>query len=151
MSVEQQIKAALKEVEDPEVPLSIVEMGLIDSIKVINDSHVEIELSPCFSSCPGRDFILKQVKRRINELGFTVDVKWHAIPTWSVRRITPEARAKLHVFGVGVKDPDYTYVTCPNCGSSNTEKQKDFGSSVSRALYYCNDCRNPFEALRGDW
>jgi transposase-like protein len=37
---------------------------------------------------------------------------------------------------------------CPYCGSSNTERKSEFGSTACKAIHYCADCRQPFEEFK---
>ena len=46
-----------------------------------------------------------------------------------------------------VDDPT---VTCPFCGSTDTERYSRFGMEISKQGYFCNDCRSPFERIKYD-
>jgi ring-1,2-phenylacetyl-CoA epoxidase subunit PaaD len=147
----EQILEALADVEDPEVPLNIVEMGLVKSVAVPPAGHIKVELAPCYAACPGRIYILEQVKKRIGEIDPGVEVAWSTEPYWRSSLITLESRKKMRAFSVGIREPGATSMQCPHCGSENTHLEKEFGSSVSKVVFYCDECRNPFEALRGSW
>ena len=138
-------------VQDPEVPVNIVEMGLVKSVAVGDDGHLEVELAPCYAACPGRTYMLERARSLLHELDPEATVSWSAEPYWRSTLLTPAARHTLREFGVGVKEPGAADLECPFCGSHQTRPEKEFGSTVSLSLFYCDACRNPFEALRGSW
>lgn len=144
------VLTALAEIEDPEVPVSIVALGLVQRVDV-QDGHVEVELAPTYAACPGRAYILGEAERRLRQLSPDVIVRWSNAPTWKRQRITPRALADLRDFGVGVPAPEGNRVACPYCGASETRLEREFGSAVCKALFYCDACRTPFEALKGSW
>jgi ring-1,2-phenylacetyl-CoA epoxidase subunit PaaD len=39
-------------------------------------------------------------------------------------------------------------VACPYCGSADTEVRSAFGPTACKALWYCNECRQPFEHFK---
>lgn len=147
----EQILEALSDVEDPEVPLNILEMGLVKSVAISADGHPQVELAPCYAACPGRMYILEQVKKRLGKIDPGVEVTWSTEPYWRTSLVVPEGRKKMRAFGVGIREPGSACMQCPHCGSENTHLEKEFGSSVSKVVFYCDDCKNPFEALRGRW
>lgn len=141
---------ALAEVEDPELPIAITEMGLVHAVSV-RGGAVRVELLPTFSGCPALEVIRDRVRRRVAALpGIqTVDVAFVFEPAWTVGRITEAGRARLREHGVsvpraGLAEP----ATCPHCGSTNTVLENPFGPTLCRAIYYCRDCRNPVERFK---
>ncbi|MCY0900193.1 MAG: phenylacetate-CoA oxygenase subunit PaaJ [Firmicutes bacterium] len=146
MVSKQEILTKLEQVMDPEIPgLNIVDMGMVSHIRI--GETVEVDLLPTFLGCPALDVIRRRVEETLHEyqpvVRFTYDIPW------SSDRISPEGRARLLHWGVAppasaeAQDP-----ACPLCGSSNTEKQSRFGPTLCRALYYCRDCQQPFEAIK---
>lgn len=146
MVSEHEILTKLQQVMDPEIPgLNIVDMGMVSRIRI--GETVEVDLLPTFLGCPALDVIRRRVEDALHEyqpvVRFTYDIPW------SSDRISPEGRSQLLRWGVAppasaeTQDP-----ACPLCGSSNIEKQSRFGPTLCRALYYCRDCQQPFEAIK---
>jgi len=143
----------LREVEDPEVPVNIVDLGLVVRCNWGADGCLEIDLVPTRWSCPAREYFEQQIVRRLRErLGIAgVRVQW-AREGWSVDRLSEAGRAVLREYGVAVpgKDPGTgrEVVRCPYCGSDQVRRDTRFGKSLCRAIWYCSGCRNPFEVMK---
>ena len=148
---------ALEDVKDPEIPVvSLVEMGIIRRVDVSNHKVV-VSMTPTFSGCPAMHVMQAAVVERIRQLGAeAVEVKMVLTPPWSSDWITDEARAKLTAFGLA-PPPRHAgrieiifseQVTCPYCGSDNTTVKNTFGSTLCRAIFYCNNCQQPFEQFK---
>jgi len=97
---EDEIRDALREVLDPEYPVSLVDLGLIRGIEV-DGSKAHITLTYTCMGCPAMDMIQDDVRERLLEmLGIEevdIEVVW---PTWSKRDITPLGRKQLKEVGV---------------------------------------------------
>jgi metal-sulfur cluster biosynthetic enzyme len=93
--------AALHEVDDPELPISLVDLGLIYDVR-IEAGHVEVDLTFTATGCPCVGFIKQDVEERLlQEPGIdrvTIHEVWD--PPWTVDRVTAAGRAKLKSFGV---------------------------------------------------
>lgn len=97
---------ALKEVRDPELPISVVDMGLIYDIRERDDgaSGVRLDVTMTFTAtaCPCMELMLMDVKDRLLEdarvRSVTIDVVWD--PPWTRGMITEEGRATLKKYGV---------------------------------------------------
>lgn len=93
---------ALEEVDDPEYPISVIDMGLIYSIR-LQGSHAIIELTFTSMGCPCMEYILHDIRQRIlaepdvNEVD--LQIVWD--PPWTVRQMTPEALTRLQEWGIG--------------------------------------------------
>lgn len=150
---------ALNAVKDPEIPaVSVVEMGMVDTVEVEGNS-VCVTLLPTFTGCPAVDVIKQDVEAAVAALEGvqSVQVDFSFDPPWTTDRITPEGRAKLRGFGIAPPWSSAVLITeiglprsatCPFCGSKNTRAENIFGPTPCRALYYCDDCRNPFEQFK---
>ena len=95
--------AALSEVQDPEMPINLVDLGVIYGI----DEHegvVEVELTFTAMGCPASDFILEDVRERLlREEGVRevrVKVVWD--PPWTSARMTQAGRDALEAWGLAV-------------------------------------------------
>ncbi len=93
--MKEKIIEKLKEIEDPEIGIDIVNLGLIRNVKV-NDV-IEIDFLPTSLFCPYLDFILEEIKEKIkNE--FKKDVKINIVwDIWSKDLMSEEAKRKLGI------------------------------------------------------
>ena len=97
---QQEVRDALREVLDPEYPISLVDLGLIRGIEV-EGSKVYIKLTYTCMGCPAMDMIQDDVRDRLLEMEgideVEVEVVWE---TWSRKDITPLGRKQLRDVGV---------------------------------------------------
>jgi len=93
--------SALREVNDPEFPISVVDLGLVYDIRRAG-ARVEVDLTFTATACPCMDFIREDVRDRLlKEPGVEeVDVRVVWDPPWTVDRMTEEGRAALRRLGV---------------------------------------------------
>ena len=95
--------AALAEVQDPEMPVNLVDLGVIYGI-VEKDGIVDVDLTFTAMGCPASDFILDDVRERLlREAGIQevrVNVVWD--PPWTVARMTQDGRDALEAWGLAV-------------------------------------------------
>ncbi len=109
------IFAVLREIPDPEMPISIVDLGLVEGVRVdANGSdeaspdraRVDIDLLPTFIGCPALDMIASDVRAKVSRIAGIahVEVKWLFAPPWSVDRITAAGRESLRAHGVTVPE-----------------------------------------------
>jgi metal-sulfur cluster biosynthetic enzyme len=94
---------ALRDVEDPEIPISVVGMGLIVSLAYHEDERaVDLELTFTAMGCPAMDFIEDDIRERLlaePDVGeVRIDVVWD--PVWTRGRIREEARATMRGLGI---------------------------------------------------
>lgn len=96
MVTEEQVMAALKNCYDPEIPLSIVDLGLVYEVRV-EDGQVAIKMTLTAPGCPLHGTIAQSVKREVEKLPgvekATVQVVWE--PPWTPERMTAEAKRRL--------------------------------------------------------
>jgi metal-sulfur cluster biosynthetic enzyme len=100
MHTAEDVRDALREVYDPEYPISLVDLGLIRGIEV-EGSKAEVKLTYTCMGCPAMDMIQDDIRARILEMDgideVDIEVVWE---TWSRKDITPLGRKQLK--GVGV-------------------------------------------------
>lgn len=93
---EEQVREALKKIEDPEIGLNIVDLGLVYDIDV-EDGKVNVRMTLTSPGCPVGPQILNGSKMVIQELEdveeANIELVWE--PFWTPERITPEYRAML--------------------------------------------------------
>ena len=100
---EDEVLGALRQVYDPEIPVNIVDLGLIYKIGLedASDSQqdVIVDMTMTAQGCPEHVNISSQVKARIEQLpgvrNATVNVVW--TPPWSPERLSPDARKQLGI------------------------------------------------------
>ena len=113
------IRRVLAEILDPEMPINLVDLGIIDAVRVIGLTDetlaAEIDVTPTFVGCPALTMIESEIRRRVGELpGIEqVTVKFVHAPPWSVDRISAAGRSALKRFGVTVPERGTTGA----CGS----------------------------------
>lgn len=145
--------AYLEEIKDPEIPvLSIIDLGIVQDIKLNND-ELDVTITATYTGCPAMDLITQQIKTELATLGFArVNViKVHS-PAWTTEWMTEEGKRKLQDYGIAPPDKRFAIprdgVECPQCHSVNTRLVSEFGSTACKALYQCNDCKEPFDYFK---
>jgi len=95
--------AALSEVRDPEMPVNLVDLGVIYGIRNV-DGTVEVDLTFTAMGCPASEFILEDVRERLmREEGVRevrINVVWS--PPWTAARLTEAGRDALEEWGLAV-------------------------------------------------
>jgi metal-sulfur cluster biosynthetic enzyme len=105
MAVSQdQITEALKECYDPEIPVNIVDLGLIYEIRVLPGSSeaendIEIVMTMTSPGCPSHAYIGDQVRQRLLRMAGVRDVRIELVwmPAWTPERLSPAARKQLGI------------------------------------------------------
>ncbi len=146
----EQIWQVLGEIEDPELPIAITDLGLVQSVD-IGKGVVRVRLIPTFVGCPALDLIRERVRHRLLDTpGVTAaEVEFTFDEPWTLDRITETGRARLTAHGVSVPRASLAEpAVCPFCGSTNLAFESPFGPTLCRAVYYCRDCRNPIERFK---
>jgi len=107
LSAVQQVEArlwlALREVEDPEIPVSVVGMGLIVSLAYRpTERAVDIELTFTAMGCPAMDYIQDDIRERLRREPDVEDVRIEVVwdPVWTRGRIREDARATMRGLGI---------------------------------------------------
>lgn len=148
----------LREVHDPEIPmLSIVDLGIVRDVRV-DDGTVEADLSPTYSGCPAVSVIEFDAEMALRDAGFErVIIKRVMAPAWTTDWITDLGRQRLAEAGIappvagggkGALLGEEPEPTCPNCGSTDTERLSEFGSTACKALWRCKTCLEPFDYFK---
>ena len=87
----------LKTVYDPEIPVNIYDLGLIYKIDVKDNYDVDIDMIFTAPSCPAADFILEDVRQKVDSLEGVKNAVVNLVfePTWDQSMMTEEARVEL--------------------------------------------------------
>jgi metal-sulfur cluster biosynthetic enzyme len=92
---------ALGEVLDPEIPISLVELGLIYGLDY-HQGTVRVEITFTATACPCMEFIREDITDRLEQEPWIRQVRIEEVwtPPWTTNRISPEGRRKLRTLGV---------------------------------------------------
>ena len=95
--IEERIVDVLKTVYDPEIPVNIYDLGLIYKIEVNEDATVDIDMTFTAPSCPAADFILEDVRQKVDSLEQVKSANVNLVfePVWDQSMMTEEARVEL--------------------------------------------------------
>ena len=165
------LKELLAQIPDPEIPvISIADLGILRDVAVGEDGAVTVTITPTYNGCPALAAIEDDIRARLAAAGFEkVRVETVLSPAWSTDWMSEAAKEKLRKYGIsppegrlsGIAPPQARggldlhrltlfarSVPCPLCGSENTERLSEFGSTACKALYRCLDCREPFDYFK---
>lgn len=158
----EQIISFLSEVTDPEIPvLSIIDMGIVRDV-VIHDKETEVFITPTYSGCPAMDAIAFDIKMKLIEKGIApVKVTYVLQPAWTTDWMSAEGKEKLQAYGIAppvsathqqrvnkLLFEEESGVSCPRCQSTHTQLLSQFGSTACKALYQCEECKEPFDYFK---
>src|ERR671929_971951 len=94
---EEQVYNALRKCMDPEIPVNVVDLGLIYGVKVADGKDVDIRMTMTTRGCPLHDTLVSDVKRyvgKINGIGnINVEIVWD--PPWNIEKMEPKTREKM--------------------------------------------------------
>lgn len=149
--------AAAAAVPDPEVPcVTVADLGILRDV-AIEDGVAVAYVTPTYSGCPAVLAIELAVEAALLDAGFEARIERIMSPAWTTDWITPEGREKLREYGIAppVRGSNSklalfgeTVVNCPRCGSSDTQKISEFGSTACKAHYTCKACAEPFDYFK---
>ncbi|WP_436924039.1 1,2-phenylacetyl-CoA epoxidase subunit PaaD [Halosimplex amylolyticum] len=101
--VESRVWDALRGVEDPEMPISVVDLGLIYGVTVA-DEVATVEMTLTYTGCPARSMLTDEIERAAgspDEVS-TADVRLVWSPEWTLDMVTEPGRERLREFGVSI-------------------------------------------------
>ena len=156
----QTIYSYLEEINDPEVPvLSIMDLGIVRDVKM-NEEELEVIITPTYTGCPAMDMITATIKIQLATLGFKkVKITQVLSPAWTTEWMSEEGKRKLKEYGIAPPNPKQQVcdqklfaaaeaIQCPQCNSYHTHRISEFGSTACKALYKCDDCKEPFDYFK---
>ena len=156
---------------DPEIPvLTIEDLGILRNVQVTKEPNagdggmvptVHITITPTYSGCPAMDAIRDDLKAAFNREGYpSVNVEMVLSPAWTTDWMSETGKAKLQEYGIAPPSGHSAAlrhagpvrlslaVKCPQCSSLNTKELTRFGSTSCKALYVCQDCKEPFDYFK---
>jgi len=126
-----QIRDSLMQCMDPEVPLSIVDMGLIYGIDVADNNDVNIKMTMTTKGCPLHETMVDDVKRYAKKVSgvnnVDVEIVWD--PPWTMDKMSDSAKAMMKTMGAQSTPAPINYETAVPQGVGKLVKQED-GSLV---------------------
>ena len=162
----QAIWKILEDVYDPEVPvLSVIDLGIIRNVSVNtppsgDGSEIEVTITPTYTGCPAMDVISMSIRFALLQNGYKkINIKSVLSPAWTTDWMSETGKQKLKAYGVAppkvmqqVCTPDIFQqeenIQCPLCNSYHTKLVSRFGSTACKALYQCEDCKEPFDYFK---
>lgn len=164
---EQLIWQWLEAVPDPEIPaISIVDLGIVREVRIdVASGEYVIAITPTYSGCPATAVIAEDIATALREHGvvnFRLENKLS--PAWTTDWLTAKGRKALHEFGIAPPTGSAIHqvvdasrimparveeiIECPHCASKQTKLSSQFGSTPCKALYVCQDCKEPFDYFK---
>ncbi len=143
--------------------LTLADLGVLRNVGITQQGSVIVTITPTYSGCPAMATMRDDLTRRLRSASFDdVEVRTVLYPAWSSDWITIEGRRKLREHGMSPPGPAATTggpipltlspprrdISCPQCGSAQTELTSEFGSTACKALYRCADCGEPFDHVK---
>ncbi|CCF19796.1 Phenylacetic acid degradation protein paaD [Pseudorhizobium banfieldiae] len=157
----------LSDVPDPEIPvISVTDLGIVRQVNWEDDTLV-VKVTPTYSGCPATSIINLDIENALRSHGIDrIRIERQLSPAWTSDWINADAREKLRAYGIAppidgtaadgrllgrvarLSGRSNMTVACPRCGSTNTEKISQFGSTPCKASYRCKDCLEPFDYFK---
>ena len=169
-TAEQKAWAVAATVCDPEIPvLTIEDLGILRDVRLFDDGGmvpaVGVTITPTYSGCPAMDAIRDDLKAAFQAAGYpSVHVDLVLAPAWTTDWMSEAGKAKLREYGIAPPSGSAAAggmghtsrgpvrlslaVKCPQCSSLNTKELTRFGSTSCKALYACQDCKEPFDYFK---
>jgi ring-1,2-phenylacetyl-CoA epoxidase subunit PaaD len=157
----------LSQVPDPEIPvISLTDLGIIRDVAWDADVLV-VTVTPTYSGCPATSIINLDIGTALRARGIEkLRLERRLSPPWTTDWLTEEGRDKLRQYGIAppidgtaadgrlvgrisrLAGTSNLVIACPRCGSAQTEKISQFGSTPCKASYRCTDCLEPFDYFK---
>ena len=126
----QQVLDSLKQCMDPEIPISVVDMGLIYGVTVKEDNKIDIKMTMTTRGCPLHATLVNDVKRYVTKIpgvtGVDVEIVWE--PAWTPEKMSEEGKKMIN-YGKQKTIAPINYEIAMPQGIGSLVKQED-GSLV---------------------
>ena len=170
-TAQQKAWAVAATVCDPEIPvLTIADLGILRDVQVSKEPStadggmvpaVQVTITPTYSGCPAMDAIRDDLTAAFHRAGYpSVRIELVLSPAWTTDWMSEDGKAKLEQYGIAPPSGHSAAtrhagpvrlslaVKCPQCSSLNTKELTRFGSTSCKALYVCQDCKEPFDYFK---
>lgn len=155
------VERAVRAVPDPEIPvITIDDLGVIRDVERVGEG-LRVTITPTYSGCPAMRAMEDAVVDVGRRAGVAVEVVTRLSPAWTTDWMSDQGRESLRRFGIAPPTGQRAHasgpvgltlqarqVTCPLCGSPETEEIARFGSTACKALRRCLSCREPFDEFK---
>jgi ring-1,2-phenylacetyl-CoA epoxidase subunit PaaD len=144
----------LSSVVDPEIPvLTLQDLGVLRDISV-DGSEVTVTITPTYAGCPAMETMRADIESTLATAGYKqVVVQQKLSPAWTTDWMSQSGREKLRAYGIAPPvsttcGQSMGQIECPQCNSAEVKRISEFGSTACKALYQCQDCREPFDYFK---
>lgn len=157
----------LAQVPDPEIPVvSLTDLGIVRDVEWEDDTLV-VTVTPTYSGCPATSVINLDIEMALRDRGVKkIRLERQLSPPWTTDWISKAGREKLRGYGIAppidgtaadgqlagrisrLAGTSNLTIACPRCGSTQTQKVSQFGSTPCKASYRCRDCLEPFDYFK---
>ena len=145
---------------DPEIPvITIEDLGILRDV-TLDGTAITVTITPTYSGCPAMEEIRADINTALAAHGWDdVTVQMVLSPAWTTDWMTEEGRRKLEEYGIapprrtrgGPVPVTLGGLTCPQCGSRDTEELSRFASTACKSMWRCRSCREPFDHFKDHW
>ena len=157
----ERVEREVRQVPDPEIPvITIDDLGVIREVERTGDG-LRVTITPTYSGCPAMKAMEDAVVTVGRRAGVPVEVVTRLSPAWTTDWMSEQGRESLRRFGIAPPTGERAHasgpvgltlqvrvVSCPHCGSQDTEEVARFGSTACKALRRCRSCREPFDEFK---
>ena len=156
----EQVWSWLGEVPDPEIPaISVVDLGIVRDV-AFDGPELIVTVTPTYSGCPANTAIALAIEAALHAHGLDrVRLRNRLAPAWTTDWISDSGKEKLRAYGIAppvgmaaglermlARQP--LTIACPRCGSTDTARISEFGSTPCKAQYRCRACLEPFDYFK---
>lgn len=155
------VEREVRQVPDPEIPvITIDDLGVVRDVERVGEG-LRVTITPTYSGCPAMKAMEDAVLAVGRRAGVPLDVVTRLSPAWTTDWMSEQGRESLRRFGIAPPTGERAHssgpvgltlqrrvVTCPHCGSAETEEIARFGSTACKALRRCLSCREPFDEFK---
>ncbi len=122
----EQVLNSLRQCMDPEIPINIVDMGLIYGVKVNDNNKVDIKMTMTTRGCPLHDTLVSDVKRYVNKVHGVSDVNVEIVwePAWTPEKMSDEGKKLINYGKQKIITPIDYEIAMPQ-GAGSVVKQED--------------------------
>ncbi|MFJ4184309.1 iron-sulfur cluster assembly protein [Kitasatospora sp. NPDC089509] len=147
--LQDRVRAAVFEVRDPEIDVTLVDLGVLQEIEVTEEA-VRVVLAPTRTACPGRTAMADGIRRAVAAVlpDAEVVIDWRP-GGWRADLVSEQGLDTLRGCGYGVTGHGVVLGIrrCPYCGSGRVESTGRFGGSVCKTPFHCRACGSAFDEL----
>lgn len=157
MTTVAEVREVLAQVTDPEIPvITIEDLGILRDVTV-DGTAITVTITPTYSGCPAMDEIRADIRTALAAHGWEdVVVQLVLSPAWTTDWMSADGRRKLEEYGIapprrtrsGPVAVSLGGLTCPQCGSRDTEELSRFASTACKSMWRCKACREPFDHFK---